>query len=49
MLSVSEKIPPPRRPQLFNNYADEDSTLKKREEQDRWVKFKALAGAISGK
>ena len=48
MFIISETIPPPRRPQILNDYEEKDATLKKREEEDRWVKhfIEALAGVI---
>jgi hypothetical protein len=50
MLILSEKITPPRRPQIFNDDAAEDAALKKSldDEEDLWVKqFMAdLAGVI---
>jgi hypothetical protein len=51
MLILTETIPPPRRHQIFNDYPEEDAAnaaLKKREEDDRWLRqfIKALAGVI---
>jgi len=47
MFIASEKIPPPRRPQIFNNHADDDAS-QKRKEEDRWVKklIDELGGVI---
>jgi hypothetical protein len=49
MLIITEKIPPPRRPQIFNDHAVIDAALAQRhDKQDRWVKYiiDDLAGAI---
>jgi hypothetical protein len=44
---ASEKIPPPRRPRIFNDHADEDVS-QKRKGEDRWAKklIDELAGVI---
>jgi hypothetical protein len=40
MLVITEKIPPPRRPQIFNDHAAIDAALaKQHDKQDRWVKY----------
>ena len=50
MLILSEKIPPPRRSQIFNDSAADDAALKKSldEAEDRCVKqfIDDLAGVI---
>jgi hypothetical protein len=50
MLILSEKIPPPRRSQIFNDSAAHDAVLKKSldEAEDRWVKqfIDDVAGVI---
>ena len=50
MLILSEKIPPPRRSQIFNDSAADDAALKKSldEAEDHWVKqfIADLAGVI---
>ncbi|WP_213774775.1 hypothetical protein [Bradyrhizobium sp. dw_78] len=37
MLVFVEKIPPPLRPQIFNDYAEQDAALAARERQADWV------------
>jgi len=37
MLMLTEKIKPPRRVQLFNDYAAEDAAQAKREIDERWI------------
>lgn len=40
MLIITKKIPPPRRPQLFNDHAAHDAALAtQHDKQDRWVKY----------
>jgi hypothetical protein len=40
MLIVTKKIPPPRRPQIFNDHVAIDAVLAKQQERrDRWVKY----------
>jgi hypothetical protein len=50
MLILSEKIPPPRRSQIFNDSAADDAALKNSldEVENRWVKqfISDLAGVI---
>ena len=38
MFVLSEKIAPPRRRQIFNDYLAEDTAMKKREEAEGWIK-----------
>jgi len=37
MFVLTEKIDPPRRVQIFNDYVDEDAAQRKRENDDRWL------------
>ena len=49
MLIITEKIPPTRRAQIFNDHVAVDAALAKRQDKkDRWVKciVDDLAGAI---
>jgi hypothetical protein len=49
MIVISEKIAPPRRNQIFNDYAAEDASIKRSlDEEDRWVKqfIDNLAGLV---
>ncbi len=48
MLTLPENIPPPRRRQILNDFAEEDAALKKREDDGRWTKqlMQAFAGMI---
>jgi hypothetical protein len=48
MFIPTEKIAPPRPNSTFNDNIVEHADLKKREEDDRWVRhiIKALAGAL---
>jgi hypothetical protein len=40
MFVITEKITPPRRPQIFNDHAATDAALaKQHDKQDRWVKY----------
>ena len=49
MLVNTEKIPPPRRPQLFNDHAAIDAALAEQQDKhDHWVRYLMddLASAI---
>jgi hypothetical protein len=49
MIVISEKIAPPRRNQIFNDYPAEDASIKRSlDEEDRWVKqfIDNLAGLV---
>jgi hypothetical protein len=49
MFAITEKIPPRRRPQIFNDHAAIDATLaEQQDKQDRWVRYlmDGLARAI---
>jgi hypothetical protein len=40
MLTITEKIPPPRRPQIFNDHAAIDAALAEQQERhDHWVRY----------
>jgi hypothetical protein len=49
MIVISEKIAPPRRSQIFNDYPAQDAIIKKSlNDEDRWVKqfIDNLAGLV---
>jgi hypothetical protein len=49
MVTITQRIQPRRRPQIFNDYADIDAMLAdEQDDLDRWLKYIAddLAGAV---
>jgi hypothetical protein len=48
MTTPEQRLMAKGRRQILSDYAEEDAALKKREDEDRWVKqfIKALAGVI---